>query len=171
MPPVPRSPPQLERELAQAAQLKQTGVSLATLLSFGCQANGEGMSDVLSTSAHFLKRELPIRLAHRALELDTLPHGLSDTSGIQTVSAWYKTSFAEIRGFPPLRTMDDERRFSQLLEAIYARHNPTVVQVAKGALVACCGWGGVPRLRAAGGSGAHRGHPLSHPRPPRCRHL
>jgi hypothetical protein len=133
---------QLDRELAQAAQLKQTGVSLATLLSFGRQASGgEDMAEVLSTSAHFLKRELPIRLAHRALELDTLPHGLSATSGIQTVSDWYKRSFAEIRAFPPLRTMDDIRRFSQLLEAIYARHNPTVVQVAKGA------WG---RARARG---------------------
>lgn len=115
-----------------AAASKQTGVSLATLLNFGRNAAGAHFSETLDRSAHFLKHELPIRFAHRAVELDSLPHGLSDCEGIKTVSRWYKQSFAEIRSFPTLRTLDDEARFSVLLTSIYERHNPTIIQIAKG---------------------------------------
>ena len=122
----------IERELALAAQQKQTGVSLSTLLAFGTEALGSNLTQALNTSAHFLKRELPIRFAHRALELDSLPHGLSQMPGIQKISEWYKISFQELRSFPTLRTMEDEKAFAKLLEAIYERHNPTIVSVAKG---------------------------------------
>lgn len=38
--------------------------------------------------------ELPIRLAHRAKELDELPHNLSDMPSIKKVKNWYCQSFS-----------------------------------------------------------------------------
>lgn len=121
----------LARDISAAAATPQSGVSLATLLSFGQQAASQ-LAETTSKSAHFLKAELPVRFAHRVVELDTLPHGLAGTPSITKVKAWYAQSFAEIRAFPPLRSQDDVRRFSDLLEQIYERHNPTIVTVARG---------------------------------------
>lgn len=45
--------------------------------------------------------ELPIRLAHRAKELDELPHDLSDMPSINKVKNWYCQSF-EVRSDSPL---------------------------------------------------------------------
>ena len=88
---------ELSRQIAEAVKAKQTGISLQTLLNFGRRAAVEGLGDTLNTSAHFLKRELPIRFAHRIVELDTLPHGLAAMPSIRRVCDWYKESFAEIR--------------------------------------------------------------------------
>jgi hypothetical protein len=45
--------------------------------------------------------ELPVRLAHRAKELDELPHNLSSMPSIQKVKNWYAQSF-EVRQHNPL---------------------------------------------------------------------
>jgi pyruvate dehydrogenase kinase 2/3/4 len=42
------------------------------------------------------EEELPVRLAHRAKELDELPHNLSSMGSIQKVKNWYAQSF-EVR--------------------------------------------------------------------------
>lgn len=40
-----------------------------------------------------LPEELPVRLAHRAKELDELPHNLSAMPSIEKVKNWYAQSF------------------------------------------------------------------------------
>jgi hypothetical protein len=44
--------------------------------------------------------ELPVRLAHRAKELDELPHDMSSMPSIQKVKNWYGQSF-EVRNHAP----------------------------------------------------------------------
>jgi len=50
----------------------------------------------LLNASQFLLEELPVRLAHRAKELDELPHNLSHMPSIQKVKNWYAQSF-EVR--------------------------------------------------------------------------
>ena len=123
---------ELNRAIGEAAKAKQTPISLATLLSFGRRAAVDGIGDTLNTSAHFLKRELPIRFAHRVMELDSLPHNLANMPSIRRVCDWYKESFAEIRECPNPHTSVDEARFSALLDSIYQRHSGTIIQIARG---------------------------------------
>lgn len=96
------------------------------------QASDSQISETLTTSATFLKRELPIRFAHRIIELDNLPHGMADQPSIRRVSEWYKKSFEEIRAFQPVRDTKTEESFTALLNSIYERHNPTILTMAKG---------------------------------------
>ena len=49
--------------------------------------------------ALFLRDELPIRLAHRVVELENLPFGLSTVTNILNVKQWYIDSFNEITQF------------------------------------------------------------------------
>jgi hypothetical protein len=50
----------------------------------------------LFRASQFLAEELPIRLAHRVEELETLPDGLNDMPSVQKVKEWYAQSF-EVR--------------------------------------------------------------------------
>lgn len=82
----------LEAQILEAARTKQTGVSLQTLLQFG-QLTQNAKRQALIGSAQFLKRELPIRFAHRIVELEALPHGLSNNAHVKKIADWYRQSF------------------------------------------------------------------------------
>ena len=77
-------------------------------------------------------KELPIRFAHRIVELESLPFGLGDTPGVREVAQWYRSSFKELRACPAPVSTDDEGRVHRLIQSIYARHNNTLVTMAGG---------------------------------------
>lgn len=74
------------RALVEEAQrwggMRQTGVSLRYMMDFGSRPTERNVL----LSAQFLHRELPIRIARRAVELDDLPFGLSDMPAILKVN-------------------------------------------------------------------------------------
>lgn len=51
----------------------------------------------LLKASQFLSEELPIRLSHRVVELESLPDGLSRMPSIEKVKEWYAQSF-EVSG-------------------------------------------------------------------------
>jgi len=63
----------------------------------------------LLRASQFLLEELPVRLAHRAKELDELPHDMSGMPSIQKVKNWYAQSFEELINFPPISLSPDIR--------------------------------------------------------------
>ena len=81
--------PSIVERLSEYSRLPQRGVTLQQLLSVGEKPS----SLALLASAQFLSQQLPIRLAKRVMELDSLPYGLSQTPAVQTVKGWYKLSF------------------------------------------------------------------------------
>ena len=101
--------------------------------------------------ACFLHRELPIRLAQRAVKLEASP--LFARSGklipsmicnllfitflflgnIKNVASWYKTSFAQLRACPVPNDPEKEAIFAKVIESIYERHSTTLITMAKGA--------------------------------------
>ena len=54
------------------------------------------MQGTLFRASQFLAEELPIRLAHRVQELETLPDGLNEMPSVKKVAEWYAQSF-EVR--------------------------------------------------------------------------
>ena len=62
--------------------LKQTGVSLRYMMEFGSKPVNKN----LLISAQFLHKELAIRIARRAIELENLPYGLSQKPAILKVN-------------------------------------------------------------------------------------
>jgi len=61
--------------------LKQTGVSLRYMMEFGSKPTDKN----LLISAQFLHKELAIRIARRAIELENLPYGLSQKPAVLKV--------------------------------------------------------------------------------------
>lgn len=88
--------PQLMKQVLHYSSFPQTGVSLRQMVRFGIHPS----QGTLLRASQFLAEELPIRLAHRVKELDSLPHGLNKMPSIQKVKNWYVESFEELIKFP-----------------------------------------------------------------------
>ncbi|XP_077218278.1 pyruvate dehydrogenase kinase [Tasmannia lanceolata] len=108
--------------------MKQTGVSLRYMMDFGSNPTDKN----LLISAQFLHKELPIRIARRAIELETLPYGLSEKPAVLKVRDWYLESFGELRSFPDIKDSSDELAFTQMIKMIKVRHNNVVPAMALG---------------------------------------
>ncbi|KAM7256135.1 hypothetical protein ACFE04_011876 [Oxalis oulophora] len=115
-------------EVQRWGNMKQTGVSLRYMMEFGSNPTEKN----LLISAHFLHKELPIRIATRVLDLDSLPYGLSDKPAVLKVRDWYLDSFRDVRSFPHIKDANDEKDFTQMIKAIKLRHNNVVPTMALG---------------------------------------
>ncbi|KAK9991973.1 hypothetical protein SO802_026958 [Lithocarpus litseifolius] len=118
----------LIEEVQRWGCMKQTGVSLRYMMEFGSDPSDKN----LLISAQFLHKELPIRIARRALELQTLPYGLSHKPAVLKVRDWYLDSFRDLRLFPEIKDTNDEKEFTQMIKAIKVRHNNVVPMMALG---------------------------------------
>eukprot|EP00039_Didymoeca_costata_P001816 m.55354 g.55354 ORF g.55354 m.55354 type:complete len:448 (+) comp10980_c0_seq1:349-1692(+) len=130
-------PNDLFNEMEEVAAKEQTPVSLRTLVETGkgdlLTETGEHLPGAVRQQvATFLHRELPVRIAQRAMELHSLPFGLSNIDAIQQVFSWYVTSFQDIQASPLPETPEEVENFTDLLQSIYSRHAETLVVVAEG---------------------------------------
>lgn len=87
------------------ANFPATGVSLRQMVQFGERPS----TGTLFRASQFLSEELPIRLAHRVQELESLPDGLNEMPSVQKVQNWYAQSFEEITELAR-PTLDPETR-------------------------------------------------------------
>jgi pyruvate dehydrogenase kinase 2/3/4 len=69
-------------EVARWGGMRQTGVGLRYMMEFGARPTDRN----LLLSAQFLHKELPIRIARRALDLESLPFGLSKKPAVLKVN-------------------------------------------------------------------------------------
>ena len=83
---------------------------------------------VLMQVAGFLRRELPIRMAHRVADLEGVPV-LKDMKSVQSVKEAYQLSILEIQAFDDkIDTIEKEEEFAKIIENIYERHASVLVQ-------------------------------------------
>nr|DAD38432.1 TPA_asm: hypothetical protein HUJ06_009073 [Nelumbo nucifera] len=108
--------------------MKQTGVSLRYMMEFGSKPTEKN----LLISAQFLHKELAIRIARRAIELENLPYGLSNKPAVLKVQDWYLDSFRDLRCFPGIKDTSDELAFTEMIKMIKVRHNNVVPMMALG---------------------------------------
>uniref|UniRef100_A0A6U4CVZ3 Protein-serine/threonine kinase n=1 Tax=Phaeomonas parva TaxID=124430 RepID=A0A6U4CVZ3_9STRA len=131
-----------QEAIQDAAERRQTGVSLKTLLDTGRGDLLQKLDSVDPTStateqmliqvACFLHHELPIRLARRVVDLQRIKL-LRDMESVQLVHRWYAQSFQELLNSPPPNTIEREADFAKLLQNIYQRHAATLLTMAQGA--------------------------------------
>lgn len=82
--------------------------------------------------AEFLRKELPIRLAHRIQDLDQVPY-LSEMTSVISVKSCYIDSFRAITAHPEIRSEVDESSFASLLHELYQNHSGVLINMARGA--------------------------------------
>ncbi|XP_037077254.1 3-methyl-2-oxobutanoate dehydrogenase [lipoamide] kinase, mitochondrial-like [Pollicipes pollicipes] len=86
----------------------------------------------LMRSATYLRKELPVRIAHRILGFRALPFIIGCNPSILQVHDMYISSFHLLNEFPPIRSSADELRYSHLLRQLLEQHKNVVSQLAEG---------------------------------------
>lgn len=76
--------------------------------------------------------EIPIRLAKRVTDLNSLPFGLSKNHSINKIREWYLLSFEELTQVKEPRTSSEIIDFKNAINTIYDRHSTTLSTISKG---------------------------------------
>ena len=93
----------------------------------------EDNDKIMMQVAGFLRHELPIRLAHRILDLERVPL-MKEMASVKQVRDLYITSFLELLEVEKqIGDLKQEEAFAAILESIYERHASVLVQMARGA--------------------------------------
>lgn len=80
------------QRISHYARFPPTALSLAQMAQFGQTPS----TATVYRASQFMADELPVRLAHRVRELESLPDGLGETPSIKRVHGWYVKSFEDI---------------------------------------------------------------------------
>ncbi len=89
-------------------------------------------------------------MAHRIVELESLPFGLSTNVNVKKVVEWYKLSVRDILLAPVPSNLAEEARWARMLEAILERHGPTLVSGSRASCEAAHASLDHPRCNARG---------------------
>jgi pyruvate dehydrogenase kinase 2/3/4 len=76
--------------------------------------------------------EIPIRLAKRVTDLNSLPFGLSQNHSINKIREWYLLSFEELTQVKEPISSSDIIDFKDAIHTIYNRHSTTLSTISKG---------------------------------------
>lgn len=87
---------------------------------------------VLIQIANFLRRELPVRLAHRIQDLSSVPL-LRDMESTKAVKQIYIDSLLQLSSVSPIVTPEEEEEYALALDDLYSKHSNVLIQMAKGA--------------------------------------
>jgi len=87
---------------------------------------------ILIQVSNFIRRELPIRLAHRIHDLDSAPL-FCDMPSVKEVRETYIKTFHTMINTKVVETIEEEEEFAKLVGRQYDRHSNVLIQMARGA--------------------------------------
>jgi pyruvate dehydrogenase kinase 2/3/4 len=116
-------------ELQRLASMRCTPLSLSDMYKYAVHYDDK---EQRIRNAQFLHRELPIRLAQRAVDLLTLPHGLSEALPIKQTTHMYLLYLEKFQEFPVPTTPEEEYAFTELLQEIVQNRTSIPMAIARG---------------------------------------
>eukprot|EP00922_Rhytidocystis_sp_ex-Travisia-forbesii_P039649 GHVS01058969.1.p1 GENE.GHVS01058969.1~~GHVS01058969.1.p1 ORF type:complete len:557 (-),score=69.81 GHVS01058969.1:862-2532(-) len=90
------------------------------------------LPSALLSSANWVQRELPTRLAHRLHDFHRLPHIIVANPFVSDVHRLYCKAYAELFAYGPLASMEQEEGFTKVLKLAVAEHSQVVSLMQKG---------------------------------------
>lgn len=116
-------------ELQRLASMRCTPLSLEDMYKYAVDFNDQ---EQRLRNAQFLHKELPIRMAQRAVDLMTLPHGLSEALPIQQIAHMYLIYLERFQEFPVPTTAEEEDAFTELLQGMVLNRTSIPMAIARG---------------------------------------
>ncbi|KAG7355552.1 two-component system histidine kinase [Nitzschia inconspicua] len=117
-------------KLKQMASKRCTPLSLKDMYKYAVKDVNN--SEQRLWNAQFLHKELPIRMAQRAYDLLTLPHGLNETAAILQVAHVYLLYLEQFENCPVPTTVETEERFTNMLQHMILERSSIPNAIAKG---------------------------------------
>jgi pyruvate dehydrogenase kinase 2/3/4 len=115
-------------ELSSLACQRPTPLRLADMYKYG---SGRDLAQRLR-NAQFLHKELKIRIAQRAVDLLTLPHGLSEATPIRNVASMYLQYLLKFQQMPVPVTDEQEEAFTDMLQGLVLDRTSIPMDIARG---------------------------------------
>ncbi len=110
-----------------------TPLSLSDMYKYAsANANSKNYGPQRLRNAQFLYKELPIRVAQRAVDLITLPHGLNKTPQVQEIIRLYLSYLEKLESFPFPDSEEQELEFTDMLRTIVQDRTSIPMAIAKG---------------------------------------
>jgi hypothetical protein len=116
-------------ELQYLASLRCTPLSLRDMYKYAVDYNDQ---EQRLRNAQFLHRELPIRIAQRAVDLLTLPHGFGEALPVQQVAHVYLLYLEKFQEYPVPTTPELEAQFTDMLQSMILDRTSIPSAVAQG---------------------------------------
>lgn len=114
--------------LQKLASQQPTALRLADMYKYAVMRDrGQRLRNAL-----FLHRELPIRIAQRAIDLLTLPHGLNQSPPIRHVALIYLRYLHLFETIPAPQTDEEEVAFTEMLTSIMLDRTTIPMDIARG---------------------------------------
>uniref|UniRef100_A0A3Q1EDU6 Protein-serine/threonine kinase n=1 Tax=Acanthochromis polyacanthus TaxID=80966 RepID=A0A3Q1EDU6_9TELE len=111
-----------------SAEKASVRLTLATLLYSGKSPDGH---HILS-SAKYLHKELPVRIAHRIKGFRSLPFIIGCSPTILQVHELYIRAYHMLSDFPQIKDQEMEARFCKLVQQLLDDHKDVVTMLAQG---------------------------------------
>jgi pyruvate dehydrogenase kinase 2/3/4 len=115
--------------LQALASQKPTPLRLADMYKYAVETSNFGQR---LRNAQFLYKEIPIRMAQRAMDLLTLPHGLNEVTAIRNVAGLYLRYLEWFQHIPMPSTVEEEDAFTDMLERIILDRTSVPSMIARG---------------------------------------
>jgi len=115
--------------LGNLASMRCTPLSLKDMYKYAVDFSN---SEQRLRNAQFLHKELPIRIAQRAVDLLTLPHGLSDSLSIRQIAHVYLLYLEKFQEFAVPTTPEEEDNFTDMLTSLVLDRSSIPNSIAKG---------------------------------------
>mmetsp|Transcript_2800 Transcript_2800/g.4132 ORF Transcript_2800/g.4132 Transcript_2800/m.4132 type:complete len:608 (+) Transcript_2800:52-1875(+) len=125
-------------ELLALASCQPTPLSLKAMFEYApkkaSKKSPSSAADILDRlrNSQFLHRELPIRIAQRAIDLLTLPYGLNRTKEVQSIANTYLQYLQKLRDFPMPTNAESEREFTDQLKSFILDRHSIPMAIARG---------------------------------------
>jgi hypothetical protein len=116
-------------QLESLASMRCTPLSLVDMYKYAVDFNNQ---EQRFRNAQFLHKELPIRIAQRAVDLLTLPHGLSDALPIRQIAHVYLLYLQKFQECPPPTTPEQEEKFTDMLQSMVLDRSSIPHAIAQG---------------------------------------
>ncbi|XP_060942385.1 3-methyl-2-oxobutanoate dehydrogenase [lipoamide] kinase, mitochondrial [Limanda limanda] len=111
-----------------SAEKASVRLTLATLLYSGKSPDGH---HILS-SAKYLQKELPVRIAHRIKGFRSLPFIIGCNPTILQVHELYIRAYHMVSDFPQIKDQESDARFCKLVQQLLDDHKDVVTMLAQG---------------------------------------
>lgn len=116
------------RQLDLYASKQAHRLSLRQLVFFGRHMNEER----LIKSANYVRTELPVRIAHRIRDLQSLPYVVVTQPEVAKVYELYWSAFDKFRRFPQVTNLSENQAFCDFLGNILDEHAPVIPTLVLG---------------------------------------
>ncbi|KAF8558745.1 alpha-ketoacid dehydrogenase kinase [Imleria badia] len=118
------------RQLDIYAAKEAHRLTLRQLVFFGRQMDNDRL--IKASSANYVRTELPVRIAHRIRDLQTLPYVVVTQEGVARVYELYWSAFEKFRHFPKITNLSENETFCEFLENILDEHAPVIPSLSLG---------------------------------------